>query len=657
MEWNTNMKNVLICTLLCILCVFSADTSSQTIKQKEYGRLHSLNPYVDIIKTVEIINDIDIFGSESKIILLNGEELINWHTPRENNNYVKAHNKQFNSDLFYSISSYAEDQQVYKNFVYFLDVNAMRYLPAIHLQLFDGSINTTLIVEQGTYKILMMRDEVDDFLDDGMNGRDPILLHTHNANFQWWSDDSPAPGSPHITGLPDGWQAPTVEHGYIDNISSIASPMGWIYNLPPYTTSGNNIWSITIGVNNELFTDGVVPATSIIGGIINFHPLFDFEQDSDQSRTLQAAAVNMFAHGNILHDKMWYYGFKEGDGNFQTTNFNRGGVPFDPMFIANRYSQSIFINNAFYSGTHIDGTPGAITMMRFTGVDEPKVPFTDQADRHGGFDSQIFIHEYQHGVTRRLVGPISTRHASSLNEGWSDVVSYILTTEETSNLRDRTVALGGWSLLRFRFDENYVENYYYGFRIFPMSYDMNKNPLTLADIDPNQFYVDPAIPRNENASMNSPHFVGQVWVASLWDTFVLLTEVYDFEDARDMMMETIVEGLKITPPEPSFENARDSFILADIFLTDGENRVAIWNAFARRGLGVDATVDQTIFVDNVVEDFSIPNWGDYDQNGVITSEDLLMFMNDFSSKCRRADLNWDGDFTQEDVDIFMDLYL
>ena len=41
---------------------------------------------------------------------------------------------------------------------------------------------------------------------------------------------------------------------------------------------------------------------------------------------------------------------------------------------------------------------------------------------------------------------------------------------------------------------------------------------------------------------------------------------------------------------PSFFDARDAIIQADQVLTGGENFCEIWNGFAERGLGTDASV-------------------------------------------------------------------
>lgn len=49
-------------------------------------------------------------------------------------------------------------------------------------------------------------------------------------------------------------------------------------------------------------------------------------------------------------------------------------------------------------------------------------------------------------------------------------------------------------------------------------------------------------------------------------------------------------AMKLQPCNPSFFDTRDALIQADELLTDGENKCEIWEEFARRGLGVDASV-------------------------------------------------------------------
>ncbi len=57
---------------------------------------------------------------------------------------------------------------------------------------------------------------------------------------------------------------------------------------------------------------------------------------------------------------------------------------------------------------------------------------------------------------------------------------------------------------------------------------------------------------------------------------------------RQLAMKLVLDGMTIQPCNPTFLNARDAILDADIVLTDGENQCDIWSAFAKRGLGVDA---------------------------------------------------------------------
>ena len=68
-----------------------------------------------------------------------------------------------------------------------------------------------------------------------------------------------------------------------------------------------------------------------------------------------------------------------------------------------------------------------------------------------------------------------------------------------------------------------------------------------------------------------------------------------------------MNGMKLQVCRPSFFDARDAIIQADQILTGGENFCLLWEGFAARGLGQDATVrDRTPWGGGVRTNVSSP---------------------------------------------------
>ena len=66
-----------------------------------------------------------------------------------------------------------------------------------------------------------------------------------------------------------------------------------------------------------------------------------------------------------------------------------------------------------------------------------------------------------------------------------------------------------------------------------------------------------------------------------------------------MMMQNVVDGLKLQPCYPTFVDARDAIILADKLNFGGLSTCHMWRGFAARGLGVNAKSGGK-------EDFTLP---------------------------------------------------
>jgi hypothetical protein len=93
------------------------------------------------------------------------------------------------------------------------------------------------------------------------------------------------------------------------------------------------------------------------------------------------------------------------------------------------------------------------------------------------------------------------------------------------------------------------------------------------------------------------HADGEIWAETLWD---LRSRIGSFEAER-----VITQGMRLSPPGPSFLDARDAILAA---AGSDAQRGQIWSVFAARGMGYYAS---TTGSDDVapVEDFSPPPTG------------------------------------------------
>jgi len=74
-------------------------------------------------------------------------------------------------------------------------------------------------------------------------------------------------------------------------------------------------------------------------------------------------------------------------------------------------------------------------------------------------------------------------------------------------------------------------------------------------------------------------------------------------------MRLVLDAIKLQPCSPSFVQARDAIIAADQATTGGQDYCMIWEVFARRGLGVNASSGDTNSSIDEVEDFTQPPAG------------------------------------------------
>jgi len=353
----------------------------------------------------------------------------------------------------------------------------------------------------------------------------------------------------------------------------LASPFGWhdVDGFPghEYTiTRGNNVY---VKASNGYDTQG--------GESLDFSgfPLnIDYTQNNGSK---SAAATNAFYVLNSLHDILYHYGFNEQAGNFQENNYNRGGLGQDDITV---YAQREGRCGSSYSA-RADGWSPIIT-LGVCGI------------RDAAVDSDVIIHEYIHGLTTRLIqggtaaGSGCLRNAENLGEGYSDWYSKVLTIKPGDRGADPT-GFGNY-ILNEGPDGIGTNRYHY-------STNMSINPLTYEDL----------------ASDPSVHAIGSIWANILWEVTWALIDEYGFDpdlynytgseqDAGNIRALAIVtEAIKLSPCRPGFIDGRDAILRANRLLYYGESDCYLWDAFAKRGLGIYAFQGSAEEIDDETVDF------------------------------------------------------
>ena len=420
--------------------------------------------------------------------------------------------------------------------------------------------------------------------------RRTLTRHASPATFRVFTGESPTPLSPGFSS-PNTSQPPQVSRELITLVAldTNASPAGWI-DEGINELHGNN-------VNAYLDRDSSdSPDLPLTQGSPN--RVFDFPLDLKLSPRAygDASVAQLFYVCNWYHDKLYQLGFTEASGNFQNDNFGRGGLAGDAVNAEAQDGSSI--NNSDFSPAP-DGQPPRMQMYLFNGP-SPR--------RDGTFDTEIVLHEYTHGLTDRMVGGgmgLTTVQSLALSEGWSDFYALALLTGSGDDV-DGSYPMAPYASYLL---DGETQNYYYGIRRYPYSTDMAKNPLTFKDIDPAQaisHYGAPMSPAFVFKATDAieVHNAGEVWCATLWEVRAGLIKKYGWATGNQLVLQLVTDGLRLSPPNPSFVEARDAIIQADRVNNAGANYRALWAAFAKRGLGFHAYSPASADTAGIVESFA-----------------------------------------------------
>src|SRR5262249_10529980 len=108
--------------------------------------------------------------------------------------------------------------------------------------------------------------------------------------------------------------------------------------------------------------------------------------------------------------------------------------------------------------------------------------------RDGGIDNQVVAHEWGHYLSYRLVGNsagLTNNQGLSMSEGWGDFSALLMTVKPEDALVPSNAGFSGvYGTFSFAIDNSTgpTNAYYFGFRRYPYSTDLTKNPLTFKHI-------------------------------------------------------------------------------------------------------------------------------------------------------------------------------
>jgi extracellular elastinolytic metalloproteinase len=454
------------------------------------------------------------------------------------------------------------------------------------------------------------------------------------------------------------WKASSKPEDCDDVVGNLASRAPWDHdvklNAPTLTTRGNNAWSVEGWPN----ASGPVPgAFSPVSAARDYS--FDWTNawsesdcsgpfESGESFDISAATTNLFVQHNRMHDWSYLLGFTEENWNAQASNFGATEAfqENDPVLgqaqagatLPAPAVYSVARNNANMS-TRPDGTPSVTNMYLWQPVAGAFYPPCVDGD----YDAGVIGHEYGHMIENRMIGKGDRRsghHAGAMGESTGDLMA-IEQLNESGNFP--TDGANRWATGTYATGEKLrgIRNYAGNFPAtgaFP-------TPGVYAQIDPLNF-------SDVGYDLTGPqvHADGEIWTATNFDLRRALAAKYDAQYpegdqalqeqcARGQVpvdrcpgnrrwIQLVLDSFLLMPTNPSMVDARNAILAADTMRFGGANQAELWLAFAKRGLGKNATATNGTGRTNGVEsdtnplpDFEVPDQGNATLTFAATARD------------------------------------
>lgn len=220
----------------------------------------------------------------------------------------------------------------------------------------------------------------------------------------------------------------------------------------------------------------------------------------------------------------------------------------------------------------------------------------------GSLDNGIIAHEYGHGLSNRTTGTgagcLNTTGINSsreqMGEGWSDFVALMTTLRPTDGPAVPR------SIGTFASDQGTTGA---GIRLAKYSPDFAINNYTYGNTTTMGTNAAPLV-----------HSIGFVWATILWDLHWKYVEKYGFnsdilanaDSGSARVFQTVLDGIKLQGCSPTFVMGRNGILAADQAKTGGADKCMIWNVFAKRGVGLNASAGSKLAITDNIENFDVP---------------------------------------------------
>jgi extracellular elastinolytic metalloproteinase len=282
-------------------------------------------------------------------------------------------------------------------------------------------------------------------------------------------------------------------------------------------------------------------------------------------------AVQAFWYANRFHDHLAAtpINFTAASGNFEGTD--RLIVETDDG--ANTSAGLPDVNHVANAdiATPPDGQSPRMQMFLFRSTADARF-----RDANGGDDASVVYHEYTHGLSNRLVtdadgaGALNSAQSAAMGEAWSDW--YAKDFLANDGFQVDTAAPGEVDM------GAYLDATPHQIRTqaldCPVGAPAAACPGTRTAGSGGYTYGDFG-----RIAPGGPevHADGEIWGETLWDLRGAV--------GSPVAEAIITEGMRLSPPEPSFLDMRNAILQADQARFGGLHINALWTVFANRGMG------------------------------------------------------------------------